>query len=110
LTRLGLAALHEISTVPARLCCAALWARNWVAAKRTVSGDVVCRMIAEDIIDSALLDLSLTPGGFGAMLYPMAIGYLRFNATRYTDNTDDTFICAARTIGFALTTTLLITS
>lgn len=88
----------------------AIYDRGLVAVATNPLGDGIGRTINDDIIDSALLDLLLTLGWWGAALYLAAIGLLLFNFTGYCGYQHDPFMTAARAISVAITPTLLIAS
>jgi hypothetical protein len=87
-----------------------IYGRGITAVSTNIIGDGIGRTISEDIIDSAILDLLLTLGWFGAALYLLALGVLLFQGGRFGGVREDSFMSAARGISLAITPTLLITS
>jgi hypothetical protein len=88
----------------------AIYERGVAAVLAEPVGEGIGRTVSDEIIDSALLDLLLTLGWGGALLYFAALAALLYNISRPSVGEADPFLSAARAIAVGITPTLLMAS
>jgi hypothetical protein len=88
----------------------AIYERGFIAVLAQPLGEGLGRIVNDDIIDSALLDLFLTLGWPGAALYLAGLALLLGQLASARPATGDAFHTATRAISFGITPTLLMAS
>ena len=88
----------------------ASYERGIAAVGGNVVGEGLGRTVSEDIIDSAFLDMFLTLGWAGALLYLAALLAFHFRMFAIAGIKTDSFLSAARAIAIGITPTLLMAS
>jgi hypothetical protein len=88
----------------------AIHERGFAAISVEVVGEGIGRTVSEDIIDSAFLDMFLTLGWLGALIYLAALLAFVYNLINVVGTNTDPFLSAARAIAIGITPTLLMAS